>query len=273
MALSDWGRYLVFSMATQLWSQDWIMNHYTHGSAAGKNLRDMVLARQPVKPLTNPFDEAITGRLRADSRALMQNARNVREAGAMVDMAASAVGSIKTALEEMQALAMAVDAGDMTAGAAAGDYNALRDKITSIIKHTQFNGIHLLDDTAWGTDQIDTEGKVYVQGLVDGGFDVSLQKLPQSDLAHLSGAHLADPGDLQTELDALSGLVGDMDTLSKLYTKRADGLKHQATTLESQAEFLQQAVEARRQEPTKSIEDIVLEMLTRKSGTLMDEHG
>lgn len=273
MALSDWGRYLVFSMATQLWTQDWILNHYTHGSAAGKNLRDMVLARQPVKPLTNPFDEAITGRLRADSRSLMQNARNVRQASAMMSTAASAVNTIRSALEEMQDLAIAVDNGELSASTAAGDYNALRDTITNIIKRTQFNGIKMLDVDAWGTGQIDADGAVYVQGLVDGGFDVVFQKPDKDGLANLSGANLADAGNRQTELSTLSGFISVMEALSKRYTNRADGLKHLATSLESQAKFLEQAVQVRRQEPTKSIEDIVLDMLTRTSGTIVNEQG
>lgn len=274
MALSDWGKYLVFSTAAQLWNQDWISNYYTHGSTVGANLRGMVLARQPVKPQTNPFDEAITGRLRADSRALKQNARNVREAGSMVSTAASAVTAIKSALQEMEALATDVKNGDMAySDSVKNTYNALRDKIIASIEKTQFNGIKMLDSAKWGTSQIDSNGNVYVQGLADGGFDVTFQALDKSGLGALDGTNLNAAGTLQTELDTLSGFLGDMETIGKIYSRRAEGLGYQASTLESQAIFLKQAADARRQEPTKSIEKIVLELLMRTSGTLINEEG
>ncbi len=99
MALSDLQKLFVVSTATQMWQQDLLMNAYFQGSAVGANLREMVLGRQPVKPLTNPFDEAITGRLRSDSAAIRRAGKNVQEASSMVGIAASAVGAIKGVLE------------------------------------------------------------------------------------------------------------------------------------------------------------------------------
>ncbi len=277
MALSDLQKLFVVSTATQMWQQDLLMNAYFQGSAVGANLREMILGQQPVKPLTNPFDEAITGRLRSDSAAIRRAGKNVQEASSMIGIAAEAVGTIKGILEEMQSLAQQVKDGDLAYSAdVATQYNALRDKITGIIGSTQYNGISLLDDTRWGTDQIDADGNVFIQSFAQGtggGFDVTFQKLDRTGLAALSGTALGNvpAGSRQAELDKLSTQIGDMTTLEEIYSQREDGLNYQATAMDSQADLLDQAVEARRQTPALSLEEILIRLLMRDTGTLLDE--
>ena len=275
MALSDLQQLFVYYTASQMWQQDLLTNVYFQGSSVGANLRSMLLGQQPVQPLTNPFDEAMTGRLRADSAAMRQNAANVREASSMVGVAAEAVGTIKTTLEEMQALAQGIKDGTLTYSAdIAAEYETLDDRITSIIESTQYNGISLLDKTKWGTDQISASGNVHIQALPDGGFDVTFRDVSTVDWeGDLIGTDLGAAGTLQTQLDTLSGYIGDMTTLGDTYAKRASGLDYQATALESQADLLDQAVTARRQTPKTSLEEILLDLLLRDSGTLVDETG
>ena len=184
MALSDLQKLFVVSTATQMWQQDLLMNAYFQGSAVGANLREMVLGRQPVKPLTNPFDEAITGRLRSDSAAIRRAGKNVQEASAMVGIAAGAVGTIKGVLEEMQSLAQQIKDGVLTYSAdVANQYNSLRDSIAPIIEGTYHNCIAVLDKSQWGTDQISSDGKVHIQSIPStaggGGFDVVFQEMGQ----------------------------------------------------------------------------------------------
>ncbi len=278
MALTDLERLFVYTTANQIWQQDLLMNAYFQGSSVGANLREMVLGRPAVKPLTNPYDQAITGRLRADSATIRQASRNVSEASSMVGIAAEAVGTIKTTLEEMEEIAKQVKEGDLTYSASVADeYNALRDKIIGIVESTLYNGIALLDSGEWGTEQIDSNGNVHIQSTLSadpnlGGFDVTfraLDTIPWS--TQLSGTDLANAGTLQTQLDRLSVYIGDMTTQEELYAQRQDGLVSQAVSLESQADLLDQAVEARRQEPTLSLEEILVRLLLRDTGTLMDE--
>lgn len=278
MALSDLQKLFVVSTATQMWQQDLLMNAYFQGSAVGANLREMILGQQPVKPLTNPFDEAITGRLRSDSAAIRRAGKNVQEASSMVGIAASAVGTIKGVLKEMQSLAQQIKDGNLTYSAdVANQYNALRDSITPIIEGTYHNGIAVLDKSQWGTDQISAGGKVHIQSLPSaaggGGFDVVFQELDAAGLASLDGGNLEDnpAGSLQTELDNLSTHIGDMATLEEIYSQRENGLTYQATALGSQADLLDQAVEARRQTPILSLEEILIRLLMRNTGTLLDE--
>ena len=278
MALTDLERLFVFTTANQIWQQDLLMNAYFQGSSVGANLREMMLGRPAVKPLTNPYDEAITGRLRADSATIRQAARNVQEASSMMGIAAESVGVIKNTLEEMQSIAQQVKDGDLTYSASvASQYNALRDKITGIVESTLYNGISLLDSGAWGTEQIDASGNVHIQSTLggsNGGFDVTFQALDTIPWStQLEGENLEDvpAGDLQTQLDRLSGYIGDMTTTEDLYSERQEGLTYQATALESQADLLDQAVEARRQTPTLSLEEILVRLLLRDTGTLLDE--
>ncbi|WP_031386927.1 hypothetical protein [Desulfonatronum thiodismutans] len=284
MALSDLQRLVVFDTANQLWQQDMLMNAYFHGSSVGANLRSMILGRQPVQPLTNPFDEAITGKLRADSRTIRQNARNVKEAGAMMGIAKEAVSTLKGLLKEMEALAKKVkEERDNHAGpdpfeassADKKDYEALRNRITSTVESTRFNNIALLDASQWDSQQITSDGKVHIQGFPDGGFDLNFRALNKGDSDFdwdmLTGVALeADP---DAQLQALSGYIGDMTLIEDIYTRREDGLEYQASALVSQADLLDQAVEARRHVPTKSLEQILLDLLFRNSGRIVDETG
>ena len=275
MALSDLQRLVVYDTATQLWQQDMLMNAYFHGSSVGANLRSMLLGRQPVQPLTNPFDEAITGKLRADSRTIRQNARNVREGGAMMGIAAEAVGRVKGLLEEMEALAKSVQEKIAEGGSASlddkEDYKALRLRIEGIVGSTKFNRIALLDGNQWGTDQIGADGKVFIQGFQDGGFDLNFRNLDR--FSPLGEDALDDGGRLEDQLDLLSGFIADMATIGDIYTRRQEGLEFQASALESQADLLDQAVQARRQTPPKSLEEILLDLLFRNSGRIVDQTG
>jgi flagellin len=276
VAISDLYKALVYDTSMRMLQQDMLMNAYFHGSTVGANLRSMILGQQPVQPLTNPFDEAITGKLRSDSATIRQNARNVKEAASMMGIAADAVATIKSTLEEMEALAKKIDEGDLDYSAnAQEEYDALRNKITSIVENTKYNGIALLDSSQWGTDQIDANGNVHIQSFLDGGFDVTFRALDSVPWDSLEGADLEDdpPGELQDQLDLLSDFIGDMTTIEDIYSRRRDGLSYQAAGLESQADLLDQAVEARRQTPTLSLEEILLQLLYRYSGTIVDQTG
>jgi flagellin len=276
MALTDLQRLMVYDTANQLWQQDLLMSAYFQGSTVGANLRSMILGSQPVQPLTNPFDEAITGKLRADSATIRQNARNVSEAASMMGVATEAVGTIKSTLEEMQALAQKVDEGDLTYSTTVGDeYDALRGKIVSIVENTQYNGISLLDSRKWGTSQIDGDGNVHIQAFLDDGFDVTFHALDDEGWGDLQGTQLDEDGggNLEGQLLTLSTFIGDMTTVEDIYSNRQGGLEYQAAALENQADLMDQAVEARRQTPTLSLEQILLDLLSRDSGTIVDASG
>ena len=283
MALSDLQRSLMYSSYNNIWQHEMLMNAYFHGSAVGANLRKMMIGQQPVMPLTNPFDEAITGKLRSDSRSIRQNARNVQEAAQMMGIASEAMKTIKTTLEEMEALARDLkeqkdnhENGNWVASEGdKADYKAMYNKIQSIIEYTKYNGIPLLDSSKWaGTEQIDTDGNVFIKGLPgsDGGFDVTFRGLDEMAWNDLDENQLTED-DIDSLLSNISSTLGDITLIDDIYSRRKSGLEFHAASLESQADILDQAVEARRQTPTLSLEEIILNLLHRYSGTIFNQTG
>lgn len=274
MALSEFQRYMIYDTSLQLLQQDMLTNSLFAGSRVGASLRDLVLQRQPVQPLTNPYDEAITGTLRADAAAVRQNARNVGEAAALTGVATTAVTQISDALTEMQSIITKLNDGDLTYSTQIRDqYNALRDKVTSIVTNTDYNGIFMLDSSKWGTEQIDSSGKVYIQAFTNGGFDLGFHSMDNMAWSDLDGSALSTANGRSAQATKLTDLQGTTSAIQDMYSGRQSGLESQQTQLETQADFLDQAVKARRQStaPTTSLEQSLLNLFLGDSGTILDE--
>lgn len=297
MALNDLERYLIFNTHNHLWQQDMLMNAYFRGSSVGANLREMMIGRPPVQPLTNPFDEAITGQLRSDSRAIRRNAANVQEAAQVMGVASEAVSTMKTVLEEMEELLKKIkeerdlyyddeenqnngdpDGTFETSDANKEDYKSLKNRLTSIIESTTYNSIPLLDGSQWpGTEQIDDDGNIFIKGLPgrDNGFNITFRDLDSMQWDELDESELDDNNgnNVENQLELVSDLLGDITLTQDLYSSRKSSLEFQSASLESQADLLDQAVEARRQTPTLSLEEILVDLLLRYSGNIMNQIG
>lgn len=268
MALSDYERSLLIDTSMQLMQQSLLSDFLFQAGPVGQSLRDMMLAPRNVVPRTNPFDEAITGTLRADVRTTLQNSANVSEAAAMVGIANESVATIKSNLEEMKAIIESIST--TPTAAQTSTYDSLRSEILSLIPQTEYNGISLLDGTKWGTDQIDSNGNVYIQAYKNGGFDVNFQDFNALNFTQLTSANLGNSTDRATELARVTDKLGSTTIINDIYTNRQSGLEYQAENLKGQSVMLEQAVEARRQQPTTSTEDILLNLLLRDTGSLLD---
>lgn len=297
MALNDLERYLIYNTHNFLWQQDMLMNAYFRGSSVGANLREMMIGRPPVQPLTSPFDEAITGKLRSDSRSIRRNAANVREAAQVMGIASEAVSTMKSILEEMEDLLKKIkeerdlyydDEGNTggsftTSDANKEDYKSLKNRLTSIIESTRYNGIPLLDGSQWSsTEQIDKDGNIFIKGLPgrDGGFNINLRNIDSMNWEELDESFLGDDNrddwqanNVDSQLKLVSELKGEISLINDLYSSRKSGLEFQAASLDSQADILDQAVEARRQTPTLSLEEILVDLLLRYSGNILNQNG
>lgn len=276
MALTDLQKMLVYGTATSMWQQDLLFNAYFQGSSVGANLRNMLLGQTPILPLTNPSDQAITGRLRSDSAALRQNAANVSEAASMAGLAASTLDTIVSTLEEMEDLALQIKTGELDySSTVETEYNELRDKISGLIEGTLYNGMAMLDSSQWGTSQIDSDGNVYIQSMLNGGFNLTFHALDDVSWSDLDGSNLENlvAGDLQGQLDTLSGYISDMETIADIYSGREDNLTGQATAMQSQADLLDQVVASQTQSSASSLESLLLRLLSQTSGSLLDEQG
>ena len=169
MALTDIEKVLVYDYSTQLLQQDMLMNQLFGTSKVGQDLRSLVLGEsRKATTFTNPFEEAISGTLRADAGATRQASRNVGESASMMGVARTEMAVVVDALSDMENIIDKINTGELdgTSAVVQSDYNALRDKITGTISGADFNGIAVLDSTQWGTSQIDTNGNVDRKSVV-----------------------------------------------------------------------------------------------------------
>lgn len=275
MALTDDQRNLIFNMSQQLLTQDVLTNSIFSNSSVGKSLRDMVLAKEPSKPITNPFEEAITGTLRADTAAVRQNSRNVAEAANMMGTAKSAMGNLNTALDDMEDIIDKINSGELdgTSTVVQDEYDALATKINGIIENTDFNGIYMLDSTKWGTEQINASGQVWVQAFKENGYNVTFNAVDGlTHLGDLAGSDLGADGTRATQLSYVQSLQSDASAILDRYTTKHASLEYESNQLESQAVILAQAVENRRT-TDNSAEQILLDLILRSTGTILDNSG
>jgi len=279
MALTDIEKNLLFNYSQQLLTQDMLTNQLFAGSAVGQDLRSMVLGG-PVRAqtFTNPFEEAISGSLRADAGSTRQASRNVGEGAAMMGIANSAMSTIVDTLEEMEDMIADIEAGtlDATSSVVQDDFDDLRDKITGLISSTDYNGIYFLDSSQWGTEQISSSGTVHIQADEGDGFNINFNAVDQGtgsvDWADLSGAALN--GSLATQKSYVDSLKQWASSIQGIYENKEDSLLSQQIQLEGQAQLLDSAAQMRKpSDPDYSLEKLLADLIVRETGTLFDTNG
>lgn len=277
MSLSPYFQTFLYDYSSQLLRNDLLTNSVFFGSGVGQSLRDMVLDTNNIRPLTNPFEQAITGKLRSDAASVRQNSDNVSEAASMVGIGREAVGQIKGALEDMEEIIDKINSGELDGSSAIvqEDYDNLREKIIGLVESTDYNGIHMLDKSQWGTEQIDSNGSVYIQAFKDGGFDVNFYPLDEAnsdlDWSNLQGSELdPDTGDISTQLSYVDSYLSDVNAIYDMYESKEGSLESHAASLNNQADILDQAVQSR-MSSSLSVEQILLNLILSDSGGIIDE--
>lgn len=279
MALTDIEKSFLYNYSQQLLQQDMLTNQLFGSSSVGRDLRSLVLG-DPVRAttFTNPFEEAMSGTLRADAGATRQAASNVGEAASMMGIARNDMATIVDALEDMEDIIDKINTGELDESSAVvqADYDALRDKITGIISNSDYNGIALLDGSQWGTNQIDSDGSVHIQSSDSGGFDVTFYDIDNYNWAVLQGSELDDGagGDIAAQLASVQSYLSDMEAVLDVYQGKEDSLGSQQLQLESQAQLLDQAAQLRKpSDPNYSMEQLLADLVAKQLGTLVDSSG
>lgn len=279
MALSDIEKNFIYEYSAQLLQQDMLTNQLFGAGKVGQDLRSLVLGEpKKAETFTNPFEEAITGTLRADAETTRQASRNVGEGAAMMGIAHTSMSTIVDTLGEMEDMIADIEAGnlDPTNTVVQDNYDDLRDKITGLISSTDYNGIYFLDSSQWGTEQIDSSGSVHLQSNTDDGFNINFIAVDGGtgsvDWADLSGAAL--DGALATQKANVDSLKSWAGSIEDMYESRSDALTNQKVNLESQAQLLDSAVQMRKpSDPNYSLEKLLADLIARDTGTLFDTSG
>ena len=256
-----------------------LTNQLFGSSSVGSDLRSLVLGG-PVRAttFTNPFEQAMSGTLRADAGSTRQAARNVGEAASMMGIARNDVATIVDSLSDMEDIIDRINSGELdeTSAVVQADYDALRDKITGIISGSDYNGIALLDGSQWDTDQIDATGNVHIQTSDDGGFDVTFRDIDGYSWTDLQGSELDDGagGDIATQLATVQSFLSDMEAVLSIYEGKEDSLAAQQLQLESQAQLLDQAAQTRMpSDPNYSLEKLLADLVAEQVGTIVNSSG
>lgn len=278
MALTDIEKTFLFNYSQQLLQQDMLTNQLFGASKVGQDLRSMVLGGPThAQTFTNPFEEAMSGTLRADAGATRQASRNVGEAASMMGIARNDMATIVDALNDMEDIIDKINTGELdeTSAVVQADYDALRDKITGIISSSDYNGIALLDGSQWDTNQIDANGNVHIQTSDDGGFNITFHDIDDYNWAVLQGSELDDgAADLATQLATVQSYLSDMEAVLDVYKGKESSLGAQQLQLESQAQLLDQAAQMRKpNDPNYSLEKLLADLVAEQLGTLVNSSG
>ena len=215
----------------------------------GISLTEALLQRQR-KSGREISAEAITGRLRSDVGALRQSARNLREGGAIAEIAQTGVNSIVGALEKMlEAAKGAADAiarnpsADTSAATAA--YKTHADSIRSIISNTAYNEISLMDGSRWGTgkdERVNFSGGSTGSIGIQAGRGVRTLTLTDfsSDMALNSvlDANPTSASELDTLITNISVQIKNMKMHEKSYGHIASSMESEAKSLERQSRIM-----------------------------------
>jgi len=281
MPLSDIEKSFIYDYSKQLLQQSMLTNQFFGSSKVGQDLRSMVLGeRARAATFTNPFEEAISGTLRADAGTVRQASKNVGEAASMVGVARKEVATIVDALDDMEDLIDKINSGELNEGSAVvqSDYNALRDKINGTISGADYNGIAVLDSRQWDTNQIGADGNVHIQSSKNGGFNITFHSVDDPDSginwSQLDGAALGASGTRATQLGYVQGLKSEMKSILDVYKGKEDSLNAQEVHLQGQAQLLDQAAQLRKPSDSNySLEKLLADLIARSSGSLFDKSG
>lgn len=273
MSLTDSAKSLIYDMSLQLLQQDLLTSSLFLGGPVGQSLREMMIGQSTTYQRTNPYDEALTGSLRADAVAVKQNSRNVLEASSMMGVAKEGVAGIQTALADMKQIIDDINSGTLSGSSdvVKENYLNLKNQILGYISNTDYNGIYMLDSSKWGTEQINSSGNVYIQAFKNGGFNVNFYDASSLDFASLDQTVIGNQSGRNAQSALLDSLSSSIDSMYDLYDNRQSSFASQASQLDAQSSLLTQAAETRRQRPTQSLESLLLDWATRTTGTLLDE--
>ncbi len=271
MSLTTSESSLIYNLSLQLIQQSILSSIISQGGISGQTLSDLVLQQSTSYTRSNPFDEAITGTLRSDAAAVKQNSRNVSEASYMMGIAKEGVAGIQTSLDDMKQIIDDINSGTLSGSSAVvqQNYLNLKNQILGYISNTEYNGIYMLDSSKWGTEQIDSNGNVYIQSFKNGGFNASFYDASGLDFASLDQSVLGNAAGRNAQnalLDSLSS-----SSMYDMYESRELSYESQAAQLYSQSNLLSQAAETRRQNPTQTLESLILNWATQVTGSLFDQ--
>jgi flagellin len=280
MALSDFEKSTIYDYSLRLLQQDILTNATFASSQVGKDLRDLVLQKQPARTPKDPMQQALSGTLRADSRTLRAAAGNVTEAQHLYETAQSGSGAIKNNIERMQEIIQGVDDGTYTQAEVQNEYDDLIDSINATVDNTSFNGISLLNKNDWSSDnRISVSGNTGTFDVFAGGSTPMQQSLTDmysmvvNDGSAIFASTDLDAANRSTALTTLSNTLSLVSSLNDSYSNKASSLEFSASSLQTQADVAHDAATNRAPDNVKPLEELLLDYISSQTGNILDTDG
>jgi flagellin len=212
--------------------------------------------------------DALTGLMRSDAAMLRQGAMNLNQGRALLETGSRAVSGIEAKVARMKDLAAMMPASGTPEYTEYGDLAA---DIASLIAGTQFNGLSILDSSAWAQAGIQLDGAV-------GKISVQAGKSPlQLTLYDLEPYKTAfDITDLDSTTSAAAA-AASLDQFSSLlagmkesYEARAGLLASEGTALQRQADILDEATGKAGTGGVEALREALINILMRESGAVLN---
>lgn len=242
----------------------------------GLSLTDFILGRsQPKKRSgTDIMNDALSGLMRSDAAGLRQGSKNLDHAKALMQTGAAALKDISASTGRMREIVSSLTgmADGAEKDALKAEYLSLSGKITSSIEGTRFNGINVLDGTDWASyESITLNGETGKLSLHAGGApgELTLYDLKTYKNA-FTAADLLDDTTLGVTASSLEQFSGLVERMTESYEARAALLGSESASLQRRADILDEATGRAKPGDEGSLRDILVDILMRDSGSVLD---
>lgn len=227
---------------------------------------------------------ALTGRIRSDAATLMQSAKNALEGAAMSSMIKESALSLGETLSGMQTVVQSYASGQMDETAAQELFASLAGNLSAGVSGTRYNGISLMDQAGWDDERLTVTGDTATLSIQMGGASTfslrdfsSLKSLETVDLADENAADALASlmEDLSTRIATVNTVASGYEALASSYASQAKSLENQAAVLAKTAaraiaEAGKHPADVAGPDPEKTLAALLLDMLLRDSGRVVD---
>lgn len=244
---------------------------------SGLSLTDFILGRsqQRKRSGTDIMNDALTGLMRSDAAALRQGSKNMDQAKALMQTGAEALKGISTNVGRMREIVDSLVGMPNTPERTAlrNEYFSLASNIINTIEGTSFNGLKVLDGTDWANHEgITPNGDTGKLSLQAGGSasELTLYNLGSyKEFFERTNVLNNNPmlSATASTLEQFSGLLGSM---TESYEARASLLGSESASLQRRADILDEATSRAKPGDEQSLRDILVDILMRDSGSVLD---
>jgi flagellin len=256
-----------------------MINQLMLGQIGGMSLNEFILGKPTMRSGREMMNDALTGLMRSDAAMLHQASKNMGEGESISKIAGEAVKSIRDKIIRMQDISDALfnsstplaDHSTLKA-----EYSDLASQIKATIENTSYNGMKLLDGSAW------TDGRITSIGTGETGkltlqagqspTDLTLYNLaidknffdntPADNNAFFEGTYAF----LETKQQTLSGMQQSYEARAGLYAA-------EASSYERQADIIDEATGKATPGDVQSLKDSLLNILLREQGLVVNSNS